>query len=334
MSETNIQAVHDRLVSSGAFVPVEQGGLDERSWLDCDLASLAENRLGELVDPRDLDPERRADWLSRVTDEPQRSLASRGRYERFYWLMEDGDRAGTVALANQTLGNGTLYLSSFYLRPPYRHRGAGKRALARVKEALASHGLGMRLDTSWCWQQAVRFYLSSGIWLYMWKRDLTLFWGATTPPHHITVGETEAKLEVQKGTGTLVLARATRQGDSLTFFEDERRQYGNDSSLGEAPWLAATTLALALALQGWPLVRSQKDWDKNHYADGGPPEALAYKIQIWEAWAKSRGWTANTPRIPNLDYHSWDELQTRWAAENEAYEAELAARKQKAEPGG
>ena len=328
MSETNIQAVHDRLARSGDFLRVEIGGPDERSWLDCDLASLAENRLDELFDPRGLDAARRADWQGRATDELQRSLASRGRYERFYWLMEDGDRAGTVALANQTLGNGTLYLSSFYLRPPYRHRGAGKRALARVKEALASQGLGMRLDTSWCWQQAVRFYLASGIWLYMWKRDLTLFWDAPTPPHHIVVGETEARLEVQRGKETILLARATRQGDTLTSFEDQRRDFRDDSSLGEAPWLASSTLALAVALHGWPLVRSPEAWRKNRHGDAGPPEALAYKIQIWEAWTASRGWTVDTPRIPALDYPTWDELQARWAAENEAFEAELAKQRE------
>lgn len=60
-----IEAVHEDLVRVGAVAPVELDGDEERTWLDCDLASLAENRIGDLTDPRRLDEPRRADWLAR-----------------------------------------------------------------------------------------------------------------------------------------------------------------------------------------------------------------------------------------------------------------------------
>jgi hypothetical protein len=66
---------------------------------------------------------------------------------------------------------------------------------------------------------------------------------------------------------------------------------------------------------GWPLARSQKDWDESYYADAGPPEALAYKIEIWEAWERKNGWRVETPRIPGLAYPTWDELEARWNRE-------------------
>ncbi len=67
-------------------------------------------------------------------------------------------------------------------------------------------------------------------------------------------------------------------------------------------------------MQGWPLVRSPDAWEHGHWADAGPPEALAYKITIWEAWDRKRGFHVDAPRIPGLEYPTWDEFGARWAA--------------------
>ena len=61
MIEHHAWPVHDDLVRSGALSPVALGGAEERAWLDCDLASLAENWLGETLDPRTLDEAHHAD---------------------------------------------------------------------------------------------------------------------------------------------------------------------------------------------------------------------------------------------------------------------------------
>jgi GNAT superfamily N-acetyltransferase len=315
-----MEAVHADLVRTGAFAPVQLGGVEERRWLDCDLASLAENRLGDATDPRHLDERRRADWLARATDAPPWPPSARSGYERCYWIVEDGEPAGTLALGISTRGSSEwLRVSSFYLFPTYRGRGLGRRALGRVQEALARHDLGLRLETEWCWQRAVRFYLAIGMWVYMWKRDLTLYWDPMTPAPQIDVGDDTASLSVplgQHGAGAgIVLARAHRRGDALQLekppaaLEKERR-------IGDAYWLSRSTLALALALHGWPLVRSPEDWQQSYFADAGAPESLAYKITLWEAWAAKSGWLVQTPRIAGLAYPTWDELEARWRAES------------------
>lgn len=321
----DIEAVHEHLLRTRAVVEVRLGGAEERGWLDCDLASLAENRLGDTTDPRAIDEARRAHWQARATEERPWTLASRGRYERCYWLLEGGERTGTIALATSTLGAGALRVSSFYVLPPYRGRGTGRRALARVQEALARQDLGLRLETSWCWQPAVRFYLRAGLWIYMWKRELSFSWFPGTPSPRIEVGDTAASLSVARGAETVVLARAHRRGDALDL-EEAPHELADDRELGQAYWQADSTLSLALALHGWPLIRSAEEWEESHYADGGPPESLAYKIGIWEAWARKRGWRVDTPRILGIPYPTWDELEARWEAESRELDEELAAR--------
>lgn len=326
MESPEIQAVHDHLVSTRAVVEVEIGGADERRWLDCDLASLAENRLGDRTDPRAVDPARRAVWQARATEESPWTLRARSRHERCYWLLEGADRIGTLALAISTLGTACLRVSSFYLLPSHRGKGLGRRSLARVEEALARQGLGLRLDTSWCWQRTVRFYFSAGLWIYMWKRELTFCWDPGTPAPRIDIGEDTASLSVTCEGEDVVLARAHRRGEALVL-EDAPSHLADDRRLGEAYWNAGSTLSVALALRGWPLVQSKQEWEESRHADAGAPEALAYKISIWEARARHHGWLVETPRIPGLEYPTWEELQARWAKESEAFEASLPARK-------
>ena len=315
-------SLHDHFVRTGAFVPVELGGSDERSWLDCDLASLAENRLGDTTDPRDLDDARRADWTARATRDRPWSLARRSAYERCYWMVEGGERVGTIAVGEPLLGQRRVHVASFYVLPGLRGRGVGRRALDRLQRVLGRHRHGYRLDTSWCWQRAVRFYLGAGLWLYMWKRDLTFFWDRRTPRPRIEVGEQEASLAVKLGHEDVVLARARRRGDALELDEPDEA-LGSDKRLGEAYWLATTTLSLAIAVHGFPLVRSQEEWDHGHYADAGAPEALARRITIWEADDRHRGFRVETPRIPGLVYPTWEEFEAEWARDREEFDKSI-----------
>lgn len=317
-----IEAAHEEMVRSGLVVPVVLGGADERLWLDCDLASLAENRLGDRTDPHDLDEARRADWTKRATSERPWSLRKRSAYETCHWLVEGADRVGTIAVANDTLGSGAARISSFYVFPAFRGRGTGRRALERVRTLLARHDLAIRLETSWSWQHTVRFYLRAGMWVYMWKRDLAFYWDAETPAPIIDVGEQEASLSVARGEGRVVLARARRRGDVLEFDEPSRKLTRGER-LGSARWHADSTLSLAIALAAWPLIRSEEEWERSSFADAGPPEALAYKIGVWEAWDRHRGWRVETPRIPGLAYPTWGDLTARWEAERAAFEAEI-----------
>jgi GNAT superfamily N-acetyltransferase len=313
---------HERLTAAGLVAPVELGGRDERLWLDCDLASLAENRLGDRTDPHALDERRRAEWTLRATSESVGTLEERSEYERAYWLLEDGRRVGTVAVASAAWGKRTLRISSLYVFPEARSRGVGGRALERLRRAIADMGFGMRLETNWSWQRTVRFYVRMGMWVALWKRELEFSWSAERPAPIIEVGEREATLAVHYGTTARVVVRARRSAEALEL-EGPARELERDEHISDAYWLATSTLALSLALAGWPLVRSAAAWRDSRFCDLGAPEALAYKISIWEAWDRKHGWQLATPRIPGLSYPTWDELEARWKAQREAYEAGL-----------
>ncbi len=317
---SEVIAVHAALLKQGMLREVTLGGPEERLWLDCDLASLAENRLGDRTDPRTLTDERRTAWRSTATEEAEWPIASRSRFEQCYWLQAGGERVGTMALSTSSLGSAALRMASFYVFPTHRRLGIGRRALHQLQEVLAQNQLGLRLETNWCWPRTVQFYVAAGMWVYMWKRELTLCSYPHTPLPQIQVGDTTATLHVTVGGEVILLAKAHRHGDRVEF-EDLSPELAEDKRIGEAYWHAFSTLSLALAQSGWPLVRSPATWEKSRYADANTSEGLAYKIIIWEAKAKSCGWLVETPRIAGLVYPTWDELIAQWKAENEAYEA-------------
>jgi GNAT superfamily N-acetyltransferase len=312
---------HDALLGRGLIAPVAPGD-DERLWRDCDLASLAEHRLDDPTDPRELTPARRAEWIARATSDGDASLAARS-HEGCYWLLEDGARVGTVALSRHAFGFADAGLSSFYVFPTLRGRGVGRRALERLGHALAAAGCGYRLDTAWAWRRTVRFYLRAGLWVRHWKHDLTLFWARDLPRPIIDVGPHRATLAVKHEGERVVLAEARYEGERLWL--DAARAPADDRTLGPAYWHAASTLALALAMEGKALIRSPERWEEARHADADAPEALAYKITIWEAFDRAHGWRVAQPRIPGLVYPTWAEFEARWAAANAAFKAEMEA---------
>lgn len=313
---------HDAFLAGGLIEPVERGGADERRWIDCDLAALAEHRLGDDTDPLTLDAERRARWIATATAGWHDALEPAGSsYSEPYWLLEDGQRVGTVALSRTAYGFADMRVWSFYVTRSRRGLGTGRRALDRLREIATAETLGVRLDTCWSWQRTVRFYLRAGMWAQMWRHDLTLRWDARCPPRVIDVGPDEATLTVTHHGELVVLARARRRGDRLELDPAERALLGDDA-LGGVAHSAAPTLAIAVALEGWPLIRSQEEWDQHHQADGGPPESLAYKISTWEAWDRHHGWRVETPRIPGLEYPSWEEFSRRWEVEIAKFKAQ------------
>lgn len=301
---------HAAFLSGGLVEPVALGAEEERRWIDCELGSLAEHRLDDHADPLTLDPERRARWESLATDEPSPSLEQRS-YQTHYWLLEAGRRVGTIALSHGVYGGHDLRVASFYVFRSERGRGTGRRALDRLRELVAAQKRGLRLDTCWAWQRTVRFYLRAGLSVHMWKHDLTLRWDARCPPAVLDVGADAATLSVDVDGRPLVLATARRNGDAL-LLDEPSRELLNDARLGETAWDAVPTLSLAIALEGWPLIRSRESWERSRGSDGGPPESLAAKIAIWEAWDRHHHWRVETPKIPGLEYPSWEEFNRRW----------------------
>jgi len=311
--ELDTAAVHRELVATGLLESLEMGGADELLWGDCDLASLAENRLADCTDPRELTAARRNEWRRAATTEEPWPPSAR-RYENCYWLVDGSERVGTVALSNSLLGSTLMGLSSLYVFPTHRARGCASRALTQLRAALGLHGLGIKLETNWSWQAAVKFYLRLGLWVHMWKRDLMFRWDPDDPPPIIELGSDALTLSVDVGESRVELARAEREGTQLVLKERDCPHDASDP-ITELAWHAPSTMSLWLALHGWPLIRSTEAWEKYHYADGGAPEALASKIVLWEAWDRAHGWQVETPRIPGLEYSTWAELEARWKAE-------------------
>lgn len=178
-----------------------------------------------------------------------------------------------------------------------------------MSHALGRHEYALRLSTNWSWQKAVRLYLRMGMWLRMWKRDLEFRWHTREPAPIVEVTDVRACLSVVVHGRKVLLAEAVREVDRLVSFE---HQQFDDSDLAALAWNAGTTLSLAMALAGWPLVRSSESWERHRYSDAVSPESLAYKISIWEAWDRDHGWQVDTPRIVGLDYPTWQELEAHW----------------------
>lgn len=310
--DPSVRSVHQSLLREGLVVPVQLDGEEELRWLDCDLASFAENRIGTQLDPRRLSDAQRVEIAARVTDQAPWPLSYRSQFEVCYWLLDHDVRIGTVGLSREPSSPHGLHLSSFYLLPPYRGRGFGRRALQQIRAAARAERFALHLDTHWCWQRAVRFYLAAGMWLSDWKYDLCFFYSPAMPDPILEIGHEEASLSVALSGQPVRLCVARRKGDNLALYEDAK-DLGGDPALRDAVGHAAATLSLAIAMHGWPLLRRDKQVAASHSAESSDPEGLLDKIVVWEAWARSRGWTVCTPKIPGFRYPTWEELKAQWA---------------------
>jgi hypothetical protein len=308
------------LLDRDLLEPLRLGSTDERAWLDCELASYAENRLGDATSPSALTPERREHWSARAITEPLWLLDHRVHYEQLYWLRSRGQRVGTLALS-AGLGHGrSIRASSLYVFPEHRRQGTAGTVLRELRDGLCRDGLVLHFDAYWTWQTAARMYLRMGAWVHMWKRELSLRLDGSVPAPIVDFDGDRATMHIELDGARMTLQRAQRHGNRLVLEDLPPSEHPDAEALR---WDAQSTFALALALRGWPLVRSQDDWDRSRHADAGPPEALAYRIIQWEAWTRAHEWAVDTPRIPGLHYPAWHELQAQWARERADFERRL-----------
>ncbi len=176
-----LQPVYDELIESAIIALVGLDDHEQRLFVDFELASLAEHRLGDRTDPRGIDEARRADWLARATPEDTKFVLPKDhRYQTCFWLLVDDKRAGTIAFS-EPMGHTMARCHSFYLLPEFRGRGMGSRIMLRVLRALVGNDFRLRLDTDWTWQRTVRFYRRLNFWVYHWKRNLDLIWAPNLP---------------------------------------------------------------------------------------------------------------------------------------------------------
>jgi GNAT superfamily N-acetyltransferase len=308
-------ALFAHLTRAHTLGPVPDEPAQDSLWLDYDLASLAENRLGEVVDAERISAAQREDLVQRAAEgrpppAPRRDLLAP------FWIVRRGQRVGTVAVAVPAYGTRTVELASLFIRPEARGQGLAGTVLRTVYDAAVRAGLGgLRLETNWCWQPAVRLYVANRMWVYGWKHELVFVWWPEIPSWRLDLEGDQARLmTIDRDTGrSRLLIEARREGQTLHW------QVVDDAAAlarSDAAFLAPGTLAVALAVRGWPLIGSADEWSAQRRRGGsdlGGPAELAWKIRVWEALARHSGWQANTPRIPGLDYPSWAGLEREWA---------------------
>ena len=307
----NLLEAHAPLVKAGALRRLSRGAVETRAWVDCELASLVENRFFVACDPRTFTPTWRDEWGPKAIRDgthlgnPHARLA----YSIPYWIVENEIRVGTISLAASSLGRNLVTVSSLYTYPEHRGRGVAGRTLRLARDAFAAIGLhGLRVPTWWTWQHAVRVYLGLGMWVHDWKHDLVFAFRHGRPEHRIVVDEREATFSLAHEGRVEQLITAKREGSRLGWTESPRLAELLASGSREADE-APGTFALSLALRGWPLIRSAEHWDQRHgWSDCGDPEGLAYKIEIFEAIDRRYGFEVRTPRLPGLEYRDYDDI--------------------------
>jgi GNAT superfamily N-acetyltransferase len=305
-----ILAAHAALVEGGAIDPLSEDAAETRRWLDCELASLVENRFFERFDPMAATDDIRARWEPRASsDEPLSSPHGHAYYRMPYWIRDGGERAGTIALSTSYSGVGMVTVSSLYVLPALRGRGVAGRVLRRANTAVRTHGgRTLRVPAYWTWQPAVRFYLGLGLWVMNWKHSLVFAFRDDLPAWRVDARENDARFSVGLGEESVPILEAARHDDRLAW--TELPAYADVvAERSEIRHRAPGTFALALAVRGFPLIRSAERWAERHtWSDGGEPEGLAYKIEVFEACDRESGYEVRTPRIPGLAYRASDAI--------------------------
>jgi GNAT superfamily N-acetyltransferase len=305
-----ILAAHAALVDEGALEPLSTDDSETRRWLDCELASLVENRFFQNLDPLTLTDSERSRWEPRASsDEPLSSPHGHAYYRIPYWIRHGGERAGTIALSTSYSGVGMVTVSSLYVLPTHRRRGIAATILKKSHDGVRTHGgRCLRVPAYWSWQPAVRFYLGMGLWLVNWKHSLVFAFKDDLPSFRVDADEREARLSLAHGDRFEPVLRAAKDGDRLLWTELPAYAKWIEER-AEIRHRAPGTFALALALRGFPLIRSPERWAERHsWSDGGEPEGLAYKIELFEAWDRKSGWEVRTPSIPGLAYRAWEAI--------------------------
>lgn len=179
-------------------------------------------------------------------------------------------------------------------------------------------------------EDVARDDLRHRLWVRMWKRDLQLLVSKELPRYEVSIEAERATFAWDDAvTGGRAVIVAENLGERLGWRETGALEQKEDPrTIDEARWSAAGTFALHLAMQGWPLLRSDEEWAKQleqGFSDAGESEGLAFKIQRWSAYAAHRGWRCTSPRIPGLPMPTWAELEAQWERERKEMEDDVLA---------
>ena len=301
-----IEACCRQLVDQRVIEPLSTDERESKDWSAYELASLVEGHFHAQLDVTQLSEEERLSYERRVSYDGRLLASPHSQYARPFWLLVDGRRVGTIGIATIIYGFDLISISSLYVDPAARRRNIARHALEAVFRAtIENGGGGIRLDANWTWQPAVRFYARIGMWVRMWKHNLVFTWQPGLPSYRVDFDGSQAGFLIQQDDPWRTVVTARHLGDRLGWeeFDDLERQPG------EASHCIPGTFALHLALAGWPLIRSEENWERRYdWSDAGEPEGLAYKIEVFEAVSREHGFDVRTPRIPGIQYRQLDEI--------------------------
>jgi GNAT superfamily N-acetyltransferase len=309
-SNDRVRRAHQSLIDAGVLRPVS-GEAESALWVNCDLANMVEGSFNVALDPLRLTNGEKVYWLKRlVTCYQSPPIQDSNDHSLRYWMTGDDQPIGTVMLELVESDEETVHLFALYTFPSLRRQGVATRTLRAVHAAIVEAGLGgLRLDTYWTWQKSLRFYVDRHMWVSKWERNIELFWHASLPEYRVEALGDHATFSVRRGLGWTPLLEATRQDDRLKI-ERPRLIFpfiGRRMSILRA--YSLRTFAVALALGGWPLVRSERlrpvGWEGLR---SGLPEGLAHKVEISEALARANNWEILTPRIPGVAYRELNKI--------------------------
>jgi ribosomal protein S18 acetylase RimI-like enzyme len=300
-----IEACCRQLIVQKVIEPLSTDEGETSDWNLCELASLVEGHFHVQLDVARLSDFERLAYERRSTYNGEPLVNPHDKYRRPFWLLDDGRRVGTIAIATMISGLDLIYISSLYIDPAARRRKIAHRALEAVYRAAIESGAGgIRLDANWTWQPSVRFYARIGMWVWMWKHNLVFTWQPDLPSYRVEIAGAEARFLIRQDDRWHTAVTARNLGDRLGWEPDDLQ----DQPI-EMFHCVPGTFALHLALEGWPLVRSEETWERRYdWSDAGEPEGLAYKIEVFEAVARERGFEVRTPRIPGIQYRDLEEI--------------------------
>lgn len=304
---THIEACCRQLVAEKVIEPLSTDEEETKAWTFWELASLVEGHLHIQLDGTRLSEEESLAYERRLSSDGYPPyLDPHSGYTHPFWLLADGRRVGTIAIGTLYSGIALLSIMSLYVEPAERKRGIARRALEAVYRAgLANGAGGIRLDTNWTWQPSVRFYARIGMWIWMWKHNLVFTWQPDLPPYRVEIDGSEARFLILQEDQWRVMVTAQNLGKRLGWEAADLKNLPIELS-----HCIPGTFAIHLALAGWPLIRSKKAWERRYdWSDAGEPEGLAFKIEIFEAAFRKRGFEIRAPRIPGVRYRELDEIE-------------------------
>lgn len=283
------------------LAPVSAAFAENERWVDRELAAHVEAWHGELDDPAGFSDGDRAHCHARLAAHPPLSPVVPEAFYTRWWVAAQGREAGVLATARFTSGDGLLPLFGLYVDPPHRRGGVAADALGLAELGARAAGLsGVRLEVPWGWRRSLRYLLARGFWVRRWARHLTLQRGAFGSRLEIALDGDGASLTLREGAWREPLVRAARVGARLAWERTAalRAMMADPARFAEATD-AEATLAVALALEGWPLVRNDDAWRRSESViHAVTPESLLRRVLAWEDALSLRGVRLDGPRVP------------------------------------